>query len=295
MSDICIVRPTSNFSMVPNAIFRDKNLSYKAIGLYGHIISIPTGRTISIAYLQASHSDGRDSILSGKSELEREGWLRVVETRNSAGLFTGSAWHITNVKGVFEGLPESDEPESGFPTSDNPQQSNTLFKKECKKEELSPEPEAGTGNTAPEDTPPLQKPDPLEPFPSLAAAYPRVIKEILRSHPKARFPVSGTKGDYDARLVLSQLVRVDGFTEDEILETFGWVFLVERPSPSGFSWREQFQSIAQLRNKKTGDTMHKFAKMHEAAKKAIDSPPKPALGEDLPEYIRDAMRAAGKL
>lgn len=160
-------------------------------------------------------------------------------------------------------------------------------KAEAKKED-PPMSEAATGNTAPEDVSLLQKPDPLKSFPSLAAAYPRVIKEILKHHPKARFPASGTKGDYDARLVLSQLVRVDGFTEDEVLETFRWVLREEQPNPSGFSWRENFQSIAQLRNKKTGDTMHKFAKMLEAMQRHQKQAERVRIDPDEPIHHREA-------
>ena len=148
--------------------------------------------------------------------------------------------------------------------------------------------ETATGNTAPEDASLLQKPDPLKSFPSLAAAYPHIIKEILKHHPKARFPASGTKGDHDARLVLSQLVRVDGFTEDEVLETFRWVLREEQPSPSGFSWRENFQSIAQLRNKKTGDTMHKFAKMLEAMQRHQKQAERVRIDPDEPIHHREA-------
>jgi hypothetical protein len=248
----------------------------------------------SVSRLAKMARVGERAVQLSLRALEEMGYLETIPRVQKTSVYR---IRIDNMQGCILFTGRSSDHHGGDPAITlrvNERSPDPSFNHQVTKED-PPMSETATGNTAPEDTPPLQKPDPLEPFPSLAAAYPRIIKEILRSHPKARFPASGTKGDYDARLVLSQLVRVDGFTEDEILETFGWVFLVERPSPSGFSWREQFQSIAQLRNKKTGDTMHKFAKMHEAAKKAIDSPPKPAPGEDLPEYIRDAMRAAGKL
>lgn len=114
--------------------------------------------------------------------------------------------------------------------------------------------------------PPQPKRDPLENLPRLKAAYPKIIAGILKIHPKAVVPKQDSKQEHDSKAVLSQLVRLDKFTEKDIAETLHWVLFEEAPS-SGFTWREQFRSIAQLREVKGGAT--KFQKMFDARRKAL--------------------------
>lgn len=137
------------------------------------------------------------------------------------------------------------------------------------------------------------KPDPLAAYPRLLEAYPKIEKKILELHPHAKLPAPGTKQYFDSRQTLARLVSIDKHTESDVLSTLSWVVAKQQPGRDGFLWRDHFQSINGLRN--ITDGMTKFAKMQKSMQKAIDSPPKPAPGEDLPEYIRDAMKAAGKL
>jgi hypothetical protein len=137
------------------------------------------------------------------------------------------------------------------------------------------------------------KPDPLAAYPRLLEAYPKIEKKILELHPHAKLPTPGTKQYFDSRQTLARLVSIDKHTESDVLSTLSWVVAKQQPGRDGFLWRDHFQSINGLRN--ITDGMTKFAKMQKSMQKALESPPKPAPGEDLPEYIRDAMKAAGKL
>lgn len=136
-----------------------------------------------------------------------------------------------------------------------------------------------------------QHTDPLQKLPALSKAYVAIQGRIKEVHPRVKLPKPGTQADFDARRCLARLVSLDKYSEQEILATLRWVLYEERESD--FTWRAQFHSIANLRQVKGG--LSKFAKMHNAMTKARTAPPKPDPGEDLPEYIRDAMKAAGKL
>jgi len=106
------------------------------------------------------------------------------------------------------------------------------------------------------------KPDPLLKYPKLMDAYPKLEKRILELHPHAKLPTPGTKQYFDSRQTLSRLVSIDKHTEDDVIETMKWVIHKEEPGRDGFLWRDQFQSIAGLRN--ISDGMTKFAKMNKA-------------------------------
>lgn len=139
--------------------------------------------------------------------------------------------------------------------------------------------------------PNLDLPDPLEKLPALSKAYAAIQGRIKEVHPRVKLPKPGTQADFDARRCLARLVSLDKYSEQEILATLRWVLYTE--PESDFTWRAQFHSIANLRHVKGG--LSKFAKMHNAMTKARTAPPKPDPAEDLPDYIRDAMKAAGKL
>lgn len=66
-----------NFTTIPNFIFMDKSLSFKAVGIYCSIVrwqNSPTHK-ISIRGLQQEHKDGKDSVQSGLNELIKAGFI----------------------------------------------------------------------------------------------------------------------------------------------------------------------------------------------------------------------------
>lgn len=112
---------------------------------------------------------------------------------------------------------------------------------------------------------------PLQSFPDVSEAYPEIRRLIVEAHPRAKLPDLGTVKELEDRKILNQIIRLDGHTPVEVVLVTKWVLTEEVPS-NGFSWRDQFQSIAGLRNKKTGDTLTKFAKMCESHARAQGRP-----------------------
>lgn len=131
---------------------------------------------------------------------------------------------------------------------------------------------------------------PFENYERISKAYEKIRASILEHHPKAQLPNIGTSKEFEDRQTLERLIRLDGFTEDDVMATLRWV---QREEPQGeFMWRNQFRSISNLRDVKDG--MSKFAKINEAMKRSkakVDAPPKPSLDPKDPLYSE--LRALG--
>jgi hypothetical protein len=63
------------FTQVANSILNDKNLSFKAKGLFAFIYSKPSGWDFSAERIAAQSGDGETSVTSGLEELESRGYL----------------------------------------------------------------------------------------------------------------------------------------------------------------------------------------------------------------------------
>lgn len=120
------------------------------------------------------------------------------------------------------------------------------------------EPEAGEGEGPTEDAP--AQPCPLEAVPRIRAKYIGIRAALDRVHPRSKNPPLGTKAELLDRVALASLVRLDKFTEDDVLKTLAWVLKGETENAA--FWQGNFHCIARLRVKKNGAT--KFAKMFEA-------------------------------
>ncbi len=76
-------------------ILNDRNLSYKAIGLYMQLRNMPKGAKPTIQHLTKIHKDGASSVEAGIEELVKAGWLNMVPLRDN-GKFCGYDWQIIN-------------------------------------------------------------------------------------------------------------------------------------------------------------------------------------------------------
>lgn len=74
-----------SFTHIPNYIFQDSTLSYKAIGLYCSILQYQNSpnHKISIKGLQALHTDGETSVANGLKELIKAGFITREQIRDS--------------------------------------------------------------------------------------------------------------------------------------------------------------------------------------------------------------------
>lgn len=125
-----------DFTIVGNAILRDKGLSLKAKGLACVMMSLPHGWITSTRGLTAICMESRPTILAAIAELRERGWMRLTQTRDK-GKFSSEEYELidspqSDVENPVENpeqsdLPWSKKPWTGNLTTDksNKEQSNT--------------------------------------------------------------------------------------------------------------------------------------------------------------------------
>ncbi|MDD4013313.1 MAG: hypothetical protein PHW14_03875 [Candidatus Omnitrophica bacterium] len=113
------------------------------------------------------------------------------------------------------------------------------------------------GTAKRESAPP---PDPLEPYPVLAAYWPDLWQSVKAAHPREGPPKPGSQADRKARDAIAKLVHIDGYPEAEVVEVLRWVF--EADDRQAEFWRGVVLSPASLRTAKGGDGVTKFAKIY---------------------------------
>lgn len=112
-------------------------------------------------------------------------------------------------------------------------------------------------------------PDPLDPYPALHDFWDTFCEYLTTTHPRIRLPAPNTRGEYDARKALADLVRLDGFPEREVVDCLDWLFT--DPHEDADFWRQQVQGIPTLRRRKTGE-LSKFGKIHTKWQRARNRP-----------------------
>lgn len=130
------VHKSKNFTVMSNHHFRERKMSLKAKGLLSLMLSLPDDWDYSVAGLTTLSKDGKDSVMSALSELEKFGYLSRTKITNSKGQFAGVEYDI------FE-VPQLDSPVSDNSHEDNSNkgkshsgkrtQYNTKLTKEFKK------------------------------------------------------------------------------------------------------------------------------------------------------------------
>ena len=122
------VNKTSNFTIMSNYHFKEKKMSLKAKGLLSLMLSLPDTWDYSIAGLVKLSKDGKDSVMSALTELEKFGYLIRTRVTNSKGQFAGIEYNIfeePQEQNPFAEEPIEDKKKAGNPIEDNPQQLNT--------------------------------------------------------------------------------------------------------------------------------------------------------------------------
>jgi len=85
----------SNFTLVPNHILDNKELSFRAKGLYAYLRSKPEDWEFRVQNIVKFSNEGRDAIQKALKELEKAGYVRRVANRCSEnGQFKGMLWYI---------------------------------------------------------------------------------------------------------------------------------------------------------------------------------------------------------
>ena len=86
--EIIRVIKNKNYSIIANGIFRDTNISLKAKGLLGILLSLPTSWDLSIMGLTKITKEGKHSITNTINELIKNGYIER-NTIRSQGKFNG--------------------------------------------------------------------------------------------------------------------------------------------------------------------------------------------------------------
>ena len=138
-----------NFTMVPNYILRQRDISLKAIGLYSKLLSFPNDWNFTEKGLNSVIKDGKDSLKSALQELEDLGLFFKFQSRKSNGTLGEIIFYISPIPmdeemkkeimarfnpieivktdgtlEITEFQPSSGNPLAVNPISDNPQQYN---------------------------------------------------------------------------------------------------------------------------------------------------------------------------
>lgn len=127
------IHKSKNFTVMSNHHFREKKMSLKAKGLLSLMLSLPDDWDYSVAGLATLSKDGKDSVMSALSELEKFGYLKRNQTTNSKGQFAGVDYDIYEQPQPKNPIAEkSNEAKSH---ADKPTQLNTQLTKSSSKEE----------------------------------------------------------------------------------------------------------------------------------------------------------------
>lgn len=134
------------YTVIPNAILNDREVSYKAQGIYAQILQYQNSPThkVYMSTLQAIKNDGETSIRSGVNELIKRGYIERIAIRNERG-------HMKGYRYIVHDRPIENttiEPKRENPVSENPESDSIAhiskigFKENKKKENIEVEEEA---------------------------------------------------------------------------------------------------------------------------------------------------------
>ena len=122
------VHKTGNFTVMSNYHFKEKKMSLKAKGLLSLMLSLPDDWNYSVSGLVTLSKDGKDSVMSALSELEKFGYLSRERVVNEKGQFAGVEYNIYEQPKQEKPIAEKQNEEkqnAGNANAENPAQLNT--------------------------------------------------------------------------------------------------------------------------------------------------------------------------
>lgn len=132
----------NNFGVVPNDLLNNKDLTFKAKGVYAYIQSKPATWDFSAERISLQTKEGITAIRMALIELEKAGYLIRTQSRNNKGHLVYSYQLSSCPLEVLEQIPTLDNPMLENPMLENPRLDNlTLYsnkdnsKKESSKKE----------------------------------------------------------------------------------------------------------------------------------------------------------------
>lgn len=106
------VEKNSNYTVMSNYHFKEKEMSLKAKGLLSMMLSLPDNWDYSIGGLVSLCAEGETAVKSALKELKKFGYLQMKRRKNKDGTFT---WEYI----IYE-IPQIEEPSTENPSMDEP-------------------------------------------------------------------------------------------------------------------------------------------------------------------------------
>jgi predicted transcriptional regulator len=108
-----------NFTIVPSNIFRHKNISIGATGLYCWMFSHSSKQIITTEFICGHFKQGRDTIRKRLNELIKCGYLKRVKITKK-GKFVGTNYYLNEI-------PHIENPDMENPSMEKSTQSNIIY------------------------------------------------------------------------------------------------------------------------------------------------------------------------
>ena len=121
--EISVNTYTGGFTTMLNHHLRNKNLSLKAVGLLSKMLSLPPDWDYSIRGLAMLNTDGIDGIRTAMKELEDEGYVVRLQSRDDHGRMSRNKYTVYAVPHQEKPLPVLPSPENPTtvkPSTDKP-------------------------------------------------------------------------------------------------------------------------------------------------------------------------------
>lgn len=143
-----LINKTQGFTIISSNILRDENLSIRDRGLLCTLLSLPDNWEFSIVGLTKILPDGKDTIRASLQRLEKLGYLKRVQAKDSAGKFTGYDYQLSETPSLETLAPETSTLEAQSPgtskskrsSSKKPSSKRISSKKTSSKKRLSTTP-----------------------------------------------------------------------------------------------------------------------------------------------------------
>lgn len=130
------IKRKAGYTVLPNAVLRDKNLTLQAKGLFAVMFSLPDEWDFSVKGLATLANCGRDKVRAALDSLETAGYLLREQTHDETGRFSGNDFILYDeCQSPLPGFPATGKPSTEKPLPENP---TLLSKEQVIKEKRTP-------------------------------------------------------------------------------------------------------------------------------------------------------------